>query len=404
MHPRPAAAEPDTSPGPDAVFRRMMEIARGNVLARVQGLAELERGDGRDEPVVALELMRALTEAGRYAEAHRYGDRNASPPDEAEGDPAAALEGYSAAGAVEAVARLAGDARVVMINEAHHVPQHRAFTLELLRELRRQGFTWFAAETLSELDAGLQERGYPTAASGPYIGEPVYGDLVRTALRLGFRVVAYESPGGIDERERGQAARLVERTLAVDPRARVVVHAGYDHVARAVSPGSPPRMAMRFAEMTGITPLSVDQVRMTEHSAPVLEDPLYRALDGEGRLPRATVFVNAARRGWSADPARFDVMVFHPRTRDELGRPQWLRMNGVRQPYAIPAELCAASRPCLVEARHAAEGEDAVPVDRVYLAAGEEAPALLLPAGDFVVTAQTADGTLLHRMNAHVGR
>src|SRR3954447_11221389 len=403
IHRLPASspAAPDTGPG--TVIQQMMEAERGNTLARVQALARLEAGDVRDEQVVSLELMRALTEAGRYAEAHRYGDRlAASPAAPAAGEATRALRGHAAAGAGGAVARLARGRQVVMINEAHHVPQHRAFTLELLKELRRQGFTWFAAETLSEADTGLQARGYPTRMSGPYVDEPLYGDLVRTAIRLGFRVVAYESPGTVEARERGQAANLVARTLALDPRARIVVHAGYDHVAKGTFPGSAPRMAMRFRELTGIDPLSVDQVLMTEHSAPEYEEPLYRALDAAGRLSRNTVFLDPAGRPWSADPARFDVTVFHPRTRYEQGRPQWLRMNGLRRSYALPADLCAGALPCLVEARAAAEGPDAVPVDRVYLTPGEDVPALVLPPGDFTITVQAANGTLLRRLNAHV--
>lgn len=399
----PVSAAPAPPAGAAGVFAQMARLAQGNVLARLLGLQALERGDGHSEPVVELEVMRALTEAGRYAEALRYGDRNADPADPvdpATGDPLAPLAGYHADDAVAAVARLARQERVVMINEAHHLPQHRAFTLELLRELRRQGYTWFAAETLAD-DAGLQGRGYPTPASGAYINEPVYGDLVRTALRLGFHVVAYEHAGGIDERERGQAARLVAATLAVDPNARIVVHAGYDHVAMAVPPGNPPRMAMRFREMTGITPLTVDQVRMTEHSAAEYEDPLYRALDAGGRLTRATVFTAPGGRAWSADPARFAVTVFHPRTRLQDGRPRWLRMDGLRHAFRLPADLCP-TRPCLVEARHAAESADAIPVDRIYLAQGEPTPALILPPGNFVITAETADGTLLRRITAHV--
>jgi hypothetical protein len=62
----------------------------------------------------------------------------------------------------------------------------------LLKGLYQKGFGYFATETLDVGDAGLQARGYPTLRSGAYIAEPMYADLVRTALNLGYRVTPYE--------------------------------------------------------------------------------------------------------------------------------------------------------------------------------------------------------------------
>src|SRR6476646_12211948 len=64
--------------------------------------------------------------------------------------------------AVAAILELADKHQVIMINEAHHVPMHRAFTVQLLEGLYQKGFRYFAAETLSADDAALQTRGYPT--------------------------------------------------------------------------------------------------------------------------------------------------------------------------------------------------------------------------------------------------
>ena len=64
--------------------------------------------------------------------------------------------------AVAAILELADKHQVIMINEAHHVPLHRAFTLQLLEGLHRKGFRYFAAEALNAADKTLQTRGYPT--------------------------------------------------------------------------------------------------------------------------------------------------------------------------------------------------------------------------------------------------
>jgi hypothetical protein len=96
--------------------------------------------------------------------------------------------------AVEAIRKIADTNSVVFINEAHHIPQHRAFSILVLKELYRKGFRYFAAETLKGSDKELNSRGYPVISkSGFYTNEPIYGDLIRTALRLGYQVIPYES-------------------------------------------------------------------------------------------------------------------------------------------------------------------------------------------------------------------
>lgn len=345
---------------------------------------------------VAREMVVVLPEIGRYADALVYDDmRSASRPEQP--DALRLLDGYAPEDALEAVVRASRGRQVVMVNEAHPVPQHRAFTLQLLARLRAEGFTWFAAETLFEEDTALNARGYPVSASGAYTLEPVYGDLVRTALALGFRVVPYDSPPGIDldPRERMQAANLVERILQKDPDARIVVHAGYGHIAKAVRPGALVPMAVRFRQLTGIEPYTIDQSQMTEHSRPELEVPLYRAAATRGDLVRPTVYVDSLGTPWSASRAHFDATVFSPRTVLEQGRPQWLRMGGLRAPHPLPADVCGTARACLVRARLEGEAADAVPVDQVVVLAGEAVPALMLPAGRFRVTVEGPDAAVL---------
>jgi hypothetical protein len=76
------------------------------------------------------------------------------------------LNGYRPVAALDALAWAASDAQVVMINEAHHVPRHRAFILALLQRLRRQGFTYFDAETLYAADTRLKRTRLSDGANG----------------------------------------------------------------------------------------------------------------------------------------------------------------------------------------------------------------------------------------------
>jgi hypothetical protein len=131
---------------------------------------------------------------GRCGEAFAYFDRSQDHEQSQHVD-ADGLRGFESQDAMEAILELASQRQVLMINEAHHGPLHRAFTLRLLEGLYRKGFRYFAAETLASKDAQLQPRGYPTLRSGYYLAEPMYADLVRTALRLGYQVVPYEHEG-----------------------------------------------------------------------------------------------------------------------------------------------------------------------------------------------------------------
>jgi hypothetical protein len=386
---------------------RLREVG-GNLLTRMEALRAMdaEYAGGAGSEVVALLGMQTAAEIGNYAEAHALADR----PDAAQPPATEAqirnLAGYEPYDALEVIADLARDVEVVMINEAHHVPQHRAFGIELLHALEPLGFTHFAAETLLETDTGLNERGHPTQASGSYTNEPVYGDLVRTALELGYRVVAYESIGPGD-RELGQATNLLARTFDdpdFDGEVRVVVFAGYAHINELGNLVNTRAMAGQVKEITGIDPLTIDQTRMSERSRPELEEGLYRHLVDERGIDGPSVLVDDAAEPWSLEPGVRDVTLVHPRSVLADGRPTWLRLNGRREPHTLPADVLGDEERVLVEARAAGESADAIPVDRVEVVAGVAVPALVLPPGTFVVEVRSAGDELLSTRTIDVPR
>lgn len=325
---------------------------------------------------------------GNHHAALVHYDRQDSPPEKIADPDATPLAGFEHHDAVTALVQAARTRRAVFINEAHHVARHRALTRRLLPRLREIGFTHFAAETLLDLD-GVAARGYPSAETGYYTLEPLYGDLVRVALDLGYKLVAYESLGPPAKREPGQAANLVQRAFQ-DPAARVFVHLGYAHNKEGPNSfGGVGAMAFHFQQRTGIDPLTIDQTRMSERSHPSFEHPVFRYVADTLAIDEPTVFVNAAGEFWHADKDLRDVSVFLPRTRYENGRPDWLRLGRERRPVVLPADVCGAADPCLVEARLVDEGEDAMPIDRVEVSSRRERPVLLLP--DRAVMIQVLD-------------
>ncbi|MGZ7352753.1 hypothetical protein ACXWRV_09360, partial [Streptococcus pyogenes] len=67
-----------------------------------------------------------------------------------------------------------------------------------------------------------------------YLHEPLYGEIVRQAIHLGYTLVPYDSNAQtIAEREAEQASNIYRQVFARDPQARLLVHAGYAHIDKA---------------------------------------------------------------------------------------------------------------------------------------------------------------------------
>lgn len=304
--------------------------------------------------------------------------------------------------AVPAILRAAQGRRVVMVNEAHHVPQGRVLTLELLRGLYDQGFRYLAVEAVG-LGAGeaLAAAGHPTLATGTYTREPVFGDLLRQAVGMGWAVVPYDAyPVGCrptpDDpnrcgtlRDSMAAEAIAAATFDRDPDARVLVHAGYSHVVKVPRPGGTQWLGAWLARR-GLDPLSVDQTEMRERGSPEAEPAEFARADALGWLAGGPVVLRTADGGWYRSAAEgfgsVDMQVFTPRAGVVAGRADWLFGRAGRRavPLAglLPAPLPDGGGPFLVQAFVAGEPEDAVPHDQVVVRGGTT-PALALRPGRY---------------------
>lgn len=262
---------------------------------------------------------------------------------------------------------LAKSYKAVFFNEAHNVPVTRSLTVQLLKALREEGFNTFAAETLYYSDKDLAKRGYPTADTGFYTREPVYAEMVREALKLGYKVVAYEADDQYqgDARE-AQQARNLAKLYKLDPDTRLVVNAGYAHIQKQGKFLGAQSMAEHFVEDSGISPLAIEQTMLISHDGSALDHPYYTAMVQSIDPPQPIVFVNAQGQPWSLRSG-YDVSVIFPATQLSDGRSSWLTLGGLRVPYHIDGIICQNRFPCLIEALPADEGDDAIPADRTVL-------------------------------------
>jgi hypothetical protein len=270
--------------------------------------------------------------------------------------------------AADVILEMTKDRKAVFFNEAHSAPVTRTLTIQLLAKLREQGFNYFAAETLYDGDKNLNSRGYPIPESGFYTNEPLYGEMVRTALRLGYKVIAYdaENAGVGDPRERAGAQNLYDRVFKKDPNARLVVNAGFAHVQKTGKYLGGMSMGEFFRKITGIDPLTIEQTMMIQHARTDQDHPYYLAVTQAHALHEPSVFVSGGKV-WGLKPGQYDMSVIFPPEVGSSERPEWLRLGGLRVPYGVGGEVCNGHFPCMVEARYANEAADSIPADRVIL-------------------------------------
>ena len=276
--------------------------------------------------------------------------------------------GFRARNALDAIPELARHYRAVFFNEAHNVPLTRTLTVQLLSRLRAEGFNYFASETLYQTDTGLQARGYPVAGSGFYTEEPIYAEMVRTALKLGFKVIAYEAESNAtgDAREAEQARNIYRQVFRNHPDARLVVNAGYAHIQKSGTFLGGSSMAEHLQKISGIDPLSVEQTMLYAHPSAADDHPYYGAVMRKLHPAQPIVFLDKNGKPWSLRPG-YDVSVFFPPQQLNRGRPTWLDLGGLRKPYFVDAERCQRTFPCLIQARYADEGANSIAADRLVL-------------------------------------
>jgi hypothetical protein len=335
--------------------------------------------------------------------------------------------------ASDAVTELAAQRHIVMVNEAHHDAHTRELTLALLPRLRALGFRYFAAEALSSEDVELIKRGYPIDTSGSeYLLEPLYGEIIRQAIKLGYTIVPYDSDvATLENRDTLQAQTLYEKVFAKDPQAKLFVHAGYSHIDKA--PGNlgddirP--MAMELKQLSGYDPLCVDQVQFRDVAVGGLDFGDYAKIASRFVSPLPIVLQDRGTHAyWSSDPRMHDIsVILPPASPEDLNthegtstdvlrrivvlvrpsfdldiRPYWLSLGGKRVTYKIDADVCAGQIPCVVDAYYPGEPDNAVPADRYTFVKARAHNVLYLYPGRYRLRAWDAGGKTLSEQQIDV--
>src|SRR5258708_5359765 len=302
---------------------------------------------------------------------------------------------------------IAKSSRVIMINEANSKALHRAFALSLLSDLYRQGFRYLAMEMLNNFSNHTLSK--LTLHTGYFTAEPVAGELVRSAIAMGYTLVSYEDTAAskhtVGQRDSIQAQNIY-KVLQEDTAARILVYASYAHISKKVSPDGYIPMGLAFKNLSGINPVTIDQTDMTEESNFGYGRVFYQAY--LQKYPEKTASIALLNN----EPVNvtgnelYDLCVIHPPASYQDGRPTWLTLGGTRQPFYVKPP---SVNTYLVQAYYQDEiaGNDnkpwqLVPADQTYIPSGKKSYLLYLKKGKYTVLFRDIDYHILSTLNIEV--
>ncbi|MBS1774986.1 MAG: hypothetical protein JSS64_01750 [Bacteroidetes bacterium] len=150
--------------------------------------------------------------------------------------------------------------KIVILNEAHTQPHNRLFLAQVLDSLYALGYKTLFVETIDEADQELNTRKYPLQKSGFYTSEPSFGNAVRKALHIGFKVLPYDNQLYDTEREIEQA-RTIANFVQKNPSEKILVYCGHQHLCENPTDSM---MGFFLKTTTSIDPFTIEQTLFIE--------------------------------------------------------------------------------------------------------------------------------------------
>lgn len=292
---------------------------------------------------------------------------------------------YSIVNAADYIIQQSKTNQVIIINEAHNNSFHRLFTKSLLEQLYQNGYKNLGLEGLengANEDTLLNSRKYPIQESGYYTKEPQFGNLIRTALKIGFNVFPYEQISDVNGKEREiEQAQNIIKLIDNNPNEKFIIHCGFDHVLEGNYRNWGKAMAGRLFELTGIDPLTINQTKYSERSKSEFNETLLQALN----LIESSILIDNSNKplNYERQESFTDIAVLHPTTKYVNNRPNWLFGS---QNKDVPIQLTdlEISFPVMVLAYFKDENiNKAVPADIIEIKSKDDKGHFALKKGEY---------------------
>lgn len=306
--------------------------------------------------------------------------------------------------------------QIVIFNDSQEHPQTRAYFTSLLQDFYNQGFRNLGVEGLGYLDKSMNERGYPSINSGDRTDEPIYGEMLRVALNIGFKVFPYQAkPEEItkaknivkrsptlskDEHNVGLSAKYwaqamnINRHLQQNSGEKILIYAHQQHHREQDIEGVR-FMGAWLKQFTKINPFTIEQAQMNERCFDN-EYPLYYTANVSSPTIFARdqkVLIMAEQDSYSNEAkSSYDLQIYHPRTTYNNRRPTWMNPLNDKKIKTINLDKYQMKLPCLVMAYY--ENEDteiAIPADIKEAKNGDRSPTLLLKEGNYTLILRDRD-------------
>ncbi|MEM6736027.1 MAG: hypothetical protein AAF620_08160 [Bacteroidota bacterium] len=311
-----------------------------------------------------------------------------------------AFKEYQRTPALEYIVTQGESFHFTLINEAHYCSQHRNFTHQLLEPLWDSGYRYLALETLSHYDTALVARRYPTYDSGPYLADSNFGNLVQSAIDIGYILVPYETLDSQSGtlRDFDQAQNILNATWLRDTVGKVLVHAGYSHINEVGFENYRP-MGSQLKKMSEQDILTIDQVFMTPLNDNDKNHAFYNYVNKDVTIEEPIVCLNPGGVPVIDPVSResIDIQVYHPKTSFVHGRPDWIKNENNH--YISLSKAITAYKGNLLVALDASKLMSAVPADKLVI---EDDIKLILPTGSYVIMVINCDNKIIKRYSLEV--
>jgi len=291
---------------------------------------------------------------------------------------------------------------MIIISEAHQKPQHRIFTLQLLKGLYQKGYRYLGVEAVAPsfgdstkftLDKELNERGYPlhSPMTGTYTREPQMGELVRTAIALGFEVFGFERTDRKIERDLAMAQNI-QRFVKSRPDGKVLIHTGWYHAIESdeIKRKKDQYMAYHIKQLMGVDPFTIYQDILTEKGKDK-ESPYLKWVEAN----QPSILINQQGGLFTGPDSvdHFDCWIYHPPTTYQNGRPDWMLKNLPRLTFPLSKNWFEGlTLPCIVSATYLKEKDLATPADRIEVKDLNQIPDLILRKDIYVLKIEDVKG------------